>query len=100
MSDMENEIKDKDEIDIDEPHDYKVILLNDDFTTAEFVVAICRKMFHKTEQEAIAITDEVHTKGKGVGGIYTYDIALTKQVMIMSTARNYGFPLKVELELI
>lgn len=92
------EILDKDEIDLQEPKDYAVILLNDNYTPMDFVVSICVQVFHKTVEEAEALMLEVHTKGKGIAGTYTYDVALTKQMTAINTARAYGFPFKVEIE--
>ena len=85
-------------IDIEVPKNYRVILLNDDFTTMEFVVDILTEVFHKPEEEAYAIMMSVHQSGKGVAGIYPYDIAATKCQITLKKAREAGFPLKCTLE--
>ena len=86
----ENEVK--------PPRDYKVILLNDDYTTKDFVVFILETVFQKKEAEAVAVMESVHKTGKGVAGIYTYDIAATKAQKTVKLARANGFPLNCTLE--
>ena len=89
-----------DEIDeeVKEPSMYKVILLNDDYTPMNIVVAILVYVFGKEEEEANAIMLKVHKEGKGIAGMYTYDIARTKQNRAMTYAKSQQFPLKVEIE--
>lgn len=77
---------------------FAVLLHNDDFTTMEFVVEILRKRFHKTEEEAAAIMLRVHTSGKAVAGIYSFEIAETKVEQVHQEARARGFPLLCTLE--
>lgn len=81
-----------------EPDEYRVILLNDDFTTMEFVVAVLMSVFHKGILEATRIMYDVHRKGRGVVGIYAYDIAATKVKRVHEMARENGFPLKCTME--
>ncbi|MGN0026331.1 MAG: ATP-dependent Clp protease adaptor ClpS [Clostridium sp.] len=81
-----------------EPKKYKVIMYNDDFTTMEFVVAILNIIFNKSFEEANKIMMEVHKKGKGIAGVYTYDIAVTKTNKAISMAREEGFPFKLTVE--
>lgn len=85
-----------DEIEV--PPSYKVIFLNDDYTTMEFVVDVLMSVFRKTQAQAEAIMKEVHVNGKGVAGIYSYDIAATRCKLTMQRARAEGFPLKCILE--
>jgi len=80
------------------PEDYKVILLNDDYTTKEFVVAVLREVFHKNEEDAVRIMMNVHTQGRGLVGIYTWDIAQTKAGQVHALARQYEYPLKCVVE--
>lgn len=84
--------------DFEEPPECKVVIYNDDFTTMEFVVQILVEIFHKPEPEANSIMEAVHQTGKGVVGIYTYDIAVTRANMATTRARKSGFPLRVEAE--
>ncbi|HKL87307.1 MAG TPA: ATP-dependent Clp protease adaptor ClpS [Treponemataceae bacterium] len=81
-----------------EPEQYRVILLNDDFTTRDFVVAILMGVFHKKHADAQVIMEEVHKKGRGVVGSYTYDIAATRCVQVHEIARMNGFPLRCVME--
>ncbi|MCX7027512.1 MAG: ATP-dependent Clp protease adaptor ClpS [Spirochaetes bacterium] len=81
-----------------EPEEYRVILLNDDFTTMEFVVSILMTIFHKTLPEATKIMIDVHRKGRGNVGEYSYDIAATKINQVHLLARQMGFPLKCTME--
>lgn len=84
--------------DFEEPPECKVVLYNDDYTTMEFVIEILVEIFHKSVSEAEAIMMAVHQAGKGIAGIYTYDIAVTRANMATSRARKNGFPLRVEAE--
>lgn len=90
-------VEEKQDIDIKKPNMYEVMLLNDDYTTMEFVVDILMEVFHKTKQEASYIMLDVHLRGKGVVGIYTYDIAATKVMLVEELARENGFPLKADM---
>jgi len=81
-----------------EPEEYRVILLNDDFTTMEFVVSVLMTVFHKSLPEATKIMVDVHRKGKGIVGEYSYDIAATKINQVHGLARQMGFPLKCTME--
>ena len=81
-----------------EPDDYKVILLNDDFTTMDFVVKVLQTVFHLSSQEAEKVMLSVHKTGSGVAGIYTYDIASTRAQIAVSMARQQGFPLRCEIQ--
>jgi len=81
-----------------EPKRYIVFMLNDDYTSWEFCLRIITTLFHKTLEEAEAITKEIHTKGKGLCGVYTYEIAETKAYCVQKEARLEGFPMKCSLE--
>ena len=94
--DYENEIEE--EIELEEPKKYRVILLNDDYTTMEFVVEILTGIFRKSQNEAMQIMLDVHKNGKGVCGIYPYEIAETKIEQVKISARKNNFPLRVTLE--
>lgn len=94
----QNSVLTRDDEDYREPDDYQVILLNDDFTTMEFVVSILMTVFHKPLPEANRIMLDVHKKGRGIVGIYSYDIAATKVNQVHELARQNGFPLKCVME--
>ncbi|MFH1078944.1 MAG: ATP-dependent Clp protease adaptor ClpS [Pseudomonadota bacterium] len=79
---------------LEEPRMFRVILHNDHYTTMDFVVEVLMKVFQKTAAEAIKIMLDVHRKGAGVCGIYTYDIAVTKVLQVRQMAKNRDFPLQ------
>ncbi len=81
-----------------EPSLFKVILLNDDYTTMEFVVHVLETIFSKTPGEATQIMLSVHKKGSGLCGLYTREIAETKVSAVHDLARTNGFPLKCIME--
>lgn len=90
--------KQKDEVKIKKPKNYKVVMYNDDYTTMEFVINILVNVFNKNLVEAEKIMIDVHKRGKGVAGIYSYDIAITKVSTAMSMAKEEGFPFKLTVE--
>ena len=77
---------------------YQVVLLNDDFTPMEFVVEVLEKVFGMDRSRATRIMLEVHTRGKGVCGIYTYEIAETKVAQVNSYSRQHQHPLLCTME--
>ena len=81
-----------------EPEEFRVILINDDFTTMEFVVSVLMTIFHKSLPEATKIMIDVHRKGRGVVGVYSYDIAATKINQVHSLAHQMGFPRRCTME--
>ncbi len=97
---MSNEIEIEldDDIDLQEPKKYKVFLLNDDFSTMDFVIDVLVRVFRKTVDEASIIMLNIHNNGKDLCGIYTYEIATTKVAQVKSMAREKGFPLKAMME--
>jgi ATP-dependent Clp protease adaptor protein ClpS len=80
------------------PKMYRVILLNDDFTTMEFVVQILETIFLKIPSEAMQIMLHVHKSGKGVAGIFSKQIAEAKIDQVHQRARSEGFPLRCDME--
>ena len=77
---------------------YKVLFLNDDFTTMDFVVAVLMHIFHKSPPEAEALMLKIHTEERAVVGIYHKEIAETKVRQTLEAAERNNFPLKVILE--
>ena len=80
------------------PSMYKVLLLNDDYTPMEFVVEVLQKIFSLDRTTATRIMLEVHTKGKGVCGVYTYEIAETKVAQVTGLAQQHQHPLLCTME--
>lgn len=87
-----------DEVKLQPPKMYKVMLHNDDYTTMEFVIHILQKFFQKNRQEAQSIMLEVHTNGVAVCGIYTFEVAESKTAKVVKYARDKGHPLKCTYE--
>lgn len=85
-------------VNIRKPSMFKVIFNNDDKTPMEFVIEILMKIYHHDEKAAQAITMEVHEKGRGVAGLYTFEIAEQKATETVTAARAFGFPLTVNVE--
>jgi ATP-dependent Clp protease adaptor protein ClpS len=77
---------------------YQVILLNDDYTPMEFVVDVLQQVFGLDRQNATRVMLEVHTRGKGVCGVFTYEIAETKVAQVMIYARQHQHPLLCTME--
>jgi ATP-dependent Clp protease adaptor protein ClpS len=79
------------------PKLYQVLLLNDDYTTMDFVVSVLETIFHKSPPEAIRVMLQVHRNGSGLCGTYPLEIAETKVVLVHDRARKTGFPLQCEI---
>lgn len=94
----ETKLEEKTILDIKEPKMYKVIIYNDDYTTMDFVVEVLVSVFSKNVPEAVKVMFNVHKKGSGVAGIYSYDIAATKIKQTQNMANKSGYPLKLTME--
>lgn len=81
-----------------EPALYKVILLNDDYTPMEFVVTLLERLFGMDREKATRIMLLIHTQGKGVCGIYTYEIAETKVAQVNEYSQRHQHPLLCSME--
>ena len=81
-----------------EPPLYRVVLINDDYTPMEFVVNILESIFGMERTRATQVMLEVHTKGKGVCGVYNYEIAETKVAQVMGIAKQHQHPLLCTME--
>ena len=80
------------------PSLYRVVLINDDFTPMEFVVDILESVFGMVRTRATQVMLEVHTKGKGICGVFSYEIAETKVAQVMSIANQHQHPLLCTME--
>ena len=87
-----------DEVMVKHPKKYKVYILNDDYTSMDFVVDILMSIFHKSYEQAENIMLEVHKKDRGLCGVYTHEIAETKVMQVIKKAKDSGFPLKATME--
>lgn len=83
---------------VKKPSMYKVLMLNDDYTPMEFVVHVLENFFHKNREEATQIMLNVHRKGIGVCGVYTYEVAEMKVAQVVDFARRHEHPLQLTLE--
>jgi len=82
----------------DEPSLFKVLLHNDDYTTMEFVVWVLETVFNMAEEPAIQVMLNVHLRGVGVAGIYTFEVAEMKVEKTIALAREQEFPLLATME--
>ena len=83
---------------IKEPRLYKVLLLNDDYSSMEFVIKVLMQIFHHSFEKATEIMLSVHEKGKGLCGVYAYEIAETKVSQVRKMAKEEKFPLRAIME--
>ena len=86
------------EDELKEPDMYRVLLHNDDYTTMDFVVKSLEEVFHKTQEESVAIMMSVHQKGMGVCGVYPKEIAEFRVAQVTDRAQQAGFPLRCTME--
>ncbi len=83
---------------VKKPPLYKVVLLNDDYTPMDFVVRVLKRFFGLSHDKATSVMLHVHTRGRGVAGVYTYEIAETKVILVNDYAREHEHPLQCILE--
>jgi ATP-dependent Clp protease adaptor protein ClpS len=81
-----------------DPTLFKVVLLNDDYTTMEFVLHVLETLFTKSPAEAYRIMMHVHQNGRGIAGIYPWEVAETKSDTVGTLAAEAGFPLRAVVE--
>ena len=96
--DNSNQVFTQDEKKIEIPRQYKVILHNDDYTPMDFVVQVLMSVFKKDELAATQIMLNVHNLGKGVCGVYSYEIAETKVARVHQLAEQNEYPLHASME--
>lgn len=97
-SDNENFVVEERRPEVRQPPLYKVVILNDDYTPMEFVVEVLELFFSMDREKATRIMLHVHTRGRGVCGVYTRDIAETKVAQVNDYARDHQHPLLCTLE--
>ena len=91
-------VKERVKVQKQEPALYKVVLLNDDYTTMEFVVSVLETVFQKSPAEAYRIMMQVHVNGSGIAGVYPWEVAETKVEALTSMARHAEYPLRATIE--
>lgn len=91
-------VKERVKVEHQDPTLYKVVLLNDDYTTMEFVIRVLESVFQKSPAEAYRIMMHVHLNGRGIAGVYPWEIAETKAETVVSLAREAEFPLRAAIE--
>jgi len=92
------QIDEKIKLDIKEPSDYDVIMLNDDATPIEWVLGVLKEIFKHSDIAAEAITMKIHNEDSAVVGTYKYEIAEQKSVEAVNSSREQGFPLALKVE--
>jgi ATP-dependent Clp protease adaptor protein ClpS len=95
---IEESVESETDLEVEEPPMYRVMLLNDDYTTMEFVIEVLVYVFKKSPEEATRIMLNVHRNGIGVCGTYPYEVAETKVNTVETLARENQFPLKCIME--
>ena len=81
-----------------DPTLYKVVLLNDDYSTMEFVMHVLETLFQKSSAEAYRVMMQVHLHGSGIAGVYPWEVAETKVDAVTSMARAAEYPLRAAIE--
>lgn len=94
----DNAVKDRAEVKNQDPKLFNVVLLNDDYTTMEFVLQILEMLFQKSPAEAYRIMMQVHRNGRGLAGVYTWEVAETKADSVTALAGKAGYPLRATIE--
>jgi ATP-dependent Clp protease adaptor protein ClpS len=92
------DLLEKDEARAKRPSMWNVVFFNDDYTPMEFVEFVLKRVFHISTLDALALTLVVHTKGKGIAGTYTFEVAEQKRCEVLLMAKIEEHPLRVEVE--
>jgi ATP-dependent Clp protease adaptor protein ClpS len=90
------DLLEKDEVKAKRPSMWNIVFYNDDFTPMDFVVFALTKIFHRSAEDALALTLAVHTQGKGIAGTYTFEVAEQKQCEVLLMAKIEEHPLRVK----
>jgi ATP-dependent Clp protease adaptor protein ClpS len=92
------DLLEKDEVKTKRPRMWNIVFYNDDYTPMDFVEFALKRIFHLPTLDALALTLVVHTKGKGIAGTYTFEVAEQKQCEVLLMAKIEEHPLRVEVE--
>lgn len=96
MADIE--VSEEIKIKLTEPKKWKVVILNDDVTPIDFVIAMLMEIFNHSSENAYNITMSVHETGSGIAGVFDFEIAEIKAIESTKMARENGFPLQIKIE--
>ena len=94
----ELDLLEKNEVKVKRPSMWNIVVYNDDYTPMDFVEFVLKTVFHISTLDALALTLAVHTRGKGIAGTYTFEVAEQKQYEVLSMAKGEEHPLRVEVE--
>jgi ATP-dependent Clp protease adaptor protein ClpS len=92
------DLLERDEVKAKRPSMWNIVFYNDDYTSMNFVVYVLTRVFHRSTEDALALTLAVHTQGKGIAGTYTFEVAEQKQCEVLLMAKIEEHPLRVEVE--
>jgi ATP-dependent Clp protease adaptor protein ClpS len=92
------DLLERDELKTKRPSMWNIVFYNDDYTPMDFVEFVLKRIFHISTLDALALTLVVHTKGKGIAGTYTFEVAEQKQCEVLLMAKVEEHPLRVEVE--
>ena len=92
------DLLERDEVKAKRPSMWNIVFYNDDYTSMDFVVFVMTKVFHRSTEDALALTFAVHTQGKGIAGTYTFEVAEQKRCEVLLMAKVEEHPLRVEVE--
>jgi ATP-dependent Clp protease adaptor protein ClpS len=94
----ELDLLDKEEVKVERPSMWNIVVYSDDYTPMDFLEFVLKRVFHRPTLDALALTLVVHTKGKGIAGTYTFEVAEQKQCEVLLMAKIEEHPLRVEVE--
>ena len=92
------DLLEREEVKTKRPTMWNIVFYNDDYTSMEFVIFVLTRVFHRSTEDALALTFAVHTQGKGIAGTYTFEVAEQKQCEVLLMAKIEEHPLRVEVE--
>ena len=92
------DLLEREEVKTKRPTMWNIVFYNDDYTSMEFVIFVLTRVFHRSTEDALALTFAVHTQGKGIAGTYTFEVAEQKQCEVLLMAKIEKHPLRVEVE--
>jgi len=94
----ETQVITEQDVELKEPEMFRVLLINDDYSTMEFVVLVLKSVFHLTETQAENIMLKIHHEGRGVCGVYSFEVAEMKVNTVTEMARKHEYPLLCVME--